>query len=133
MNQFKKHIPNCVSLSKKPPVFEFSTLEELCTHLQVEQHELRYSENHILKMSEDEREWRVLGSTTYIVEGIAKWRGAFYKVIEVDSIHGCGLDSFSPKKIGEPFEVRSDEIKYCYGSKTIAYELKNGKNAINAY
>jgi len=127
MNKFTQHIPNYVDTCSKLR-FEFTDLKDLCDKLSLDKTELVYNNNAIMRISKDEKEWYVLGYTKEKVEGIPKWRGVTHNVIEIDSVHGYGKEDFQYKKIGQPFQIRGDEIEwYSHCKNTIIGELKDGR------
>lgn len=103
MNEFIRY--------RRKESIEFSTAEELSAILGLPIDRLRHDDELILEVSEDEHWWWVKGRTKDLVEGIKKWRGMFYTVVRVDSIHGHGLDTWNPEIIGERFSIRGDEIR----------------------
>jgi hypothetical protein len=127
MNKFTQHIPNFCD-GFEPDVFEFTDLQDLCKKLNMKESSLVYSEKNILEVNENETYWWVLGKVENKVDGLRKWRGAPYRVVEIETIRGWGLESFDPVIIGSHFYIRSDEIESYSGFRDgIIGELKNGK------
>ena len=128
MNKFTQHIPNfCDGFERR--VFEFSDLDDLVLKLGGYASSLVYDDGHLLSVSKDGTEWRVIGRVDNPVEGLAKWRGSPHTVVEIESVHGWGLDTFEPQTIGNSFTIYSKEdIKLYWGFKnTIMGELKDGR------
>ena len=128
MNKFTQHIPNyCDGFERK--VFEFSDLDDLALKLGGYVYSLVYDDGHLLSLSKGGTEWRVIGRVDKPVEGLAKWRGSPHTVVEIESVHGWGLDTFEPQSIGNSFTIYSKEdIKLYWGFKnTIMGELKDGR------
>ena len=130
MNTFTKHIPNCVDTSDPKPI-EFTDLDDLAAKLDKDKSLLVYKKPHVMEVNEGETWWRVLGRVEYEIEGLRKWRGPIYHVVEVDTIRGYGLDTFDPKIISDPFIARGDEFKET-GSSVEGFvgTMKDGREVI---
>jgi len=132
MNKFTQHIPNYIDTDYRKE-FEFESLTELCSKLGRGCADLAYDGDcrdgyYLMTVSKDETLWRVLGRTTNKVEGLEEWKGPRYSIIEVESVHGWGLDKYQPKEVGDFFEVRRDSIEWysSFRGKLIG-ELKDGR------
>lgn len=127
MNKFIQHIPNCVDVDHRLE-FEFETLAVLAQKLGRSPKSLVYDEPHVLWVSDNENEWRVLGKISEPVEGLDVWKGPVYIVTEIKTIRGYGNPDYDPQFIGAKFKVRSEDIKiYSSFRGEMIGELKNGK------
>jgi hypothetical protein len=126
--KFTHHIPNYCD-GFEPKIFEFTDLDDLANKLGKDKSSLVFDDEHILSVSKDGTQWRVLGRVEKRVEGLREWRGSPHTVVEIESVRGWGLDTFEPKLIGDSFTIYSKEDIECYwGFKnTIMGELKDGR------
>ena len=128
MNKFTQHIPNYFDGFERK-VFEFSDLDDLASKLGGYARSLVYDDGLLLSLSKGGTEWRVIGRVDNPVEGLAEWRGEPRTVVEIESVRGCGLDTFEPKLIGDSFNIYTKEdVKLYWGFRdTIMGELKDGR------
>lgn len=128
MNKFTQHIPNYCD-GFEPEIFEFTDLDDLANKLGKDKSSLVFDDEHILSVSKDGTQWRVLGTVDNPVKGLAEWRGEPCTVVEIKSVRGWELDTFEPKLIGDSFTIYSKEDIECYWGfrDTIMGELKDGK------
>jgi len=129
MNKFTQHIPNYCD-GFKPKVFNFTDIDDLANKLGKNKSSLVYDDEHILSLSEDDTRWRVLGTVENNVDGLDReWKGCPYLVVEIESAHGWGLDTFEAKVVSNPFTIYSKEDIKCYwGFRSgIMGELKDGR------
>ena len=113
MNKFTQHIPNYCD-GFEPETFEFTDLDDLVNKLGMGKSSLAFDDEHILSVSKDNTEWRVLGRVEKRVDGLKKWRGSPSLVVEIESVRGWGLDTFEPKAVSDPFTIYSKEDIECY-------------------
>jgi len=127
MNKFTQTIPNYFD-GFKTEVFDFTDIGDLANKLGKDKSTLAYDDEHILWVSEDETQWWVLGRVENKVVGLREWRGSPHLVVEIESVHGWGLDTFEAKVVSDPFTIYSKEDIKCYWGfgEGIMGELKDG-------
>jgi len=128
MNKFTQRIPNYCD-GFEPETFEFTDADDLANKLGKNKSSLVHDDEYILSVSEDGTKWRVLGRIEKEIDGLRKWRGSPHTVVEIESVHGWGLDAFEPKVVGDPFTIYSKEDIKCYWGfrGDIMGELKDGR------
>lgn len=128
MNKFTQHLPNYFDGFERE-VFYFTDIDDLANKLGRNKSSLVYDGDDILSVSKDETEWRVLGRVEKKVEGLKEWRGSPHHIVEIESVHGWGLENFEPQIVSDSFTIYSKEDIKCYWGfrDTIMGELKDGR------
>ena len=128
INKFTQHIPNYFDGFERE-VFYFTDVDDLASKLGRNKSSLVFDDKYILSVSKDGTKWRVLGRVEKKIEGLKKWRGSPHRVVEIESAHGWGLDTFEVKVVSDPFTIYcKEDIKCCWGFRGgIMGELKDGR------